>query len=343
MLGMGIIDLRSDTVTRPSPAMREAMATAEVGDDVYGEDPTVNRLQETAAALFGKEAALFVPSGSMGNQASLRTLTRPGDILLAGEGAHILRYESGAPAALAGIQVQTIGRGGLFDGADVRAAIHPDDAHYAPTRALAIENTHNVSGGRIFPLDRLKDVVSAARESDLALHLDGARLFNAVVATGTAASVWAEPFDTATFCLSKGLGAPAGSVVCGSAAAIDRVHRARKLLGGGMRQVGILAAAGLYALEHNVTRLADDHANARRLASGLEKLGLAVDPPPETNMVMFGVNDTMGFFRAIRARDLWIDPMGEGRFRAVTHLDVSESDVDETLERIGKVLEEGIR
>ncbi len=340
---MGIIDLRSDTVTRPSQAMRKAMATAAVGDDVYGEDPTVNRLQEKAAELLRKEAALFLPSGTMANQASLRTLTRPGDILLAGEGAHILRYESGAPAALAGIQVQTIGRDGLFDGADVRAAIHPDEAHYAPTRAVAIENTHNASGGRVFPLDRLKDVVSAAQERGLALHLDGARLFNAVIATGTAASVWAEPFDTATFCLSKGLGAPVGSLVCGSAEAIRRVHRARKLLGGGMRQVGILAAAGLYALEHQVERLADDHANARRFADGLEKLGFAVDPPPETNMVMFGVDDTTGFLRAIRARDLWINPMREGQFRAVTHLDVSESDVDEALERIGEVVAEGIR
>ncbi len=340
---MEIIDLRSDTVTRPSQAMREAMATAAVGDDVYGEDPTVNQLQEKAAGLLGKEAGLFVPSGTMANQASLRTLTQPGDILLAGEGAHILRYESGAPAALAGIQVQTIGRDGLFDGADVRAAIHPDEAHYAPTRAVAIENTHNASGGRVFPLDRLKDVVSAAQERGLALHLDGARLFNAVVATGTAASVWAEPFDTATFCLSKGLGAPVGSLVCGSADAIRRVHRARKLLGGGMRQVGILAAAGLYALEHHVERLADDHANARRFAGGLEKLGFAVDPPPETNMVMFGVDDTTGFLRAIRARDLWINPMGEGQFRAVTHLDISESDVDEALERIAEVVAEGIR
>ena len=202
MTGVRVIDLRSDTVTRPTPAMREAMAAAEVGDDVYGEDPTVNRLQEEAAALLGKEAALFVPSGTMANQASLRTLTRPGDILLAGEGAHLLRYESGAPAALAGVHVQTIGRGGLFDGAELRAAINPDESHFAPTRAVAVENTHNTSGGRVFPLDQIKDVAAAARERGLSLHLDGARLFNAVVATGTPAHVWAEPFDTATFCLA---------------------------------------------------------------------------------------------------------------------------------------------
>jgi threonine aldolase len=343
MSGVRVIDLRSDTVTRPTPAMREAMAAAEVGDDVYGEDPSVNRLQERAAALLGKEAALFVPSGTMANQASLRTLTRPGDILLAGEGAHVLRYESGGPAALAGVHVQTIGRGGFFDGAEVKAAIHPDESHFAPTRAVAVENTHNSSGGRVFPLDRLKDVVATAREHGLSLHLDGARLFNAVVATGTPARVWAEPFDTATFCLSKGLGAPVGSLVCGDASVIRSVHRARKLLGGGMRQAGFLAAAGLYALEHHVDRLADDHANARRLAAGLEKLGFAVDPSPETNMVMFRVEDTLGFLRATRARDLWIDPMGEGRFRAVTHLDAPEPQIDEALGRIGEVVAEGIR
>ena len=343
MTGVRVIDLRSDTVTRPTPAMLEAMAAAEVGDDVYGEDPTVNRLQEEAAALLGKEAALFVPSGTMANQASLRTLTRPGDILLAGEGAHLLRYESGAPAALAGVHVQTIGRGGLFDGAELRAAINPDESHFAPTRAVAVENTHNTSGGRVFPLDQIKDVAAAARERGLSLHLDGARLFNAVVATGTPAHVWAEPFDTATFCLSKGLGAPVGSLVCGDASVIRSVHRARKLLGGGMRQVGFLAAAGRYALEHHVDRLADDHANARRLAAGLERLGFAVGPPPETNMVMFRVEDTMGFLRAIRARDLWVNPMDEGRFRAVTHLDVSESQIDEALGRIEEAVAEGIR
>jgi threonine aldolase len=338
-----VIDLRSDTVTRPTPAMREAMAKAEVGDDVYGEDPSVNRLQETAAALLGKEAALFVPSGTMANQASLLALTRPGDVVLAGEGAHLLRYESGAPAALAGVQVQTIGRGGRFDGADVRAAIHPDEAHFAPTRVAAFENTHNASGGRVFSLDRLRDAAAAAREGGLSLHLDGARIFNAAVATGIPARVWAEPFDTATFCLSKGLGAPVGSLVCGEASLIRKVHRARKMLGGGMRQAGCLAAAGSYALEHHVDRLADDHAKARRLAEGLEALGFAVDPPPETNMVMFRVRDTMGFLRAIRARDLWINPVAEGRFRAVTHLDVSPPEIDEALERIEEVVGAGIR
>ncbi len=340
---MRTLDLRSDTVTHPTPAMREVMAHAEVGDDVYGEDPSVNRLQARAAELLGKPAALFVASGTMGNQASLRALSQPGDVLLAGEDAHILLYEAGAASALWGVQVKTLGRGGLFDGADVRAAIAPDEVHFAPTRVLSVENTHNRSGGRVFPLGQLKDAAQAAKQHGLALHLDGARLWNAVVATGTPAAVWAEPFDTVTFCLSKGLGAPAGSVVCGSHEVIRRVHRARKMLGGGMRQAGILAAAGLHALEHHIDRLADDHAGARRLAAGLEKLGLPVAAPPETNMVIFRVEDVMGFLRETRARRVLVNPSAPGVFRAVTHLDVSEADIDEALARIEEVVTGGVR
>lgn len=337
------IDLRSDTVTRPTPAMREAMAKAEVGDDVYGEDPTVNRLQDQAAELLGKEAALLVPSGTMGNQASIHPFVRPGDEVLVGEGAHLIRYESGAAAALSGVQVQQIGVGGLFDGADVRAATNPGDAHYAPTRLVAVENTHNRAGGRIFPLATIQSVAAASRELGLRLHLDGARLFNAVVATSTPAAVWAEPFDTVTFCLSKGLGAPVGSIVCGSAETIRAVHGARKRLGGGMRQSGILAAAGLHALEHHIERLAEDHANAARLAAGLERLDFRVDPLPETNMVMFDVTDPARFREALRERDVWINTLGHGRFRAVTHLDVSRQDIEDALERIEDVVKEGIR
>jgi len=337
------IDLRSDTVTLPGQAMRQAMANAEVGDDVYGEDPTVNRLQETAAARLGVEAALFVPSGTMANQASLRALTRPGDLVLAGSDAHILKYEAGAPAALSGIHVHTIGEGGLFDGGDVRGAVTPDESHFPPTRAVCVENTHNCSGGRVFPLEQLTDVARTARDLGLALHLDGARLWNAVVATGIPAPTWAEPFDTVAFCLSKGLGAPVGSLVCGAAETIRSVHRARKLLGGGMRQAGILAAAGLYALEHHVSRLAEDHENARRFAAGIEKLGFRVESPPETNMVMFEVADTMAFLRATRERDLLINPVAEGRFRAVTHLDVSTRDVEDALGIIEEIAREGVR
>jgi len=340
---MRTIDLRSDTVTRPTPAMRDAMARAEVGDDVYGEDPTVNRLQEVAAARIGVEAALFVPSGSMGNQAALRTLTRPGDLVLAGEAAHLLVYEQNAASALAGLQITVIGRGGLFDGADLRRAITPDESHYPRTRVVAIENTHNRAGGRVFPLEQAKDVAAAARERGVLVHMDGARLFNAEVATGTPASAWAQLCDTVTFCLSKGLGAPVGSLVCGSRERVRELHRARKLLGGGMRQVGILAAAGLHALEHHVARLADDHAHARLLAAGLERLGFEVDPPPETNMVCFAVRDTRAFLAKTRERELLVNPVVEGRFRAVTHLDVTRADIDEALGRIEEVVKSGVR
>jgi len=336
-----VVDLRSDTVTLPTAAMRRAMAEAEVGDDVYGEDPTVDALQRRAAQLLGKEAALFVPSGSMGNQASLRTHTRPGDVVLASENAHLLRYEAGAPAALWGVHVKTIGCDGRFDARDVRQAVpSSQDSHVAPTRVLAFENTHNFAGGRIFPLDALREAAATARELGLALHLDGARLFNAVVATGVPAAVWAEPFDTVSFCLSKGLGAPVGSLVCGSHAQIREVHRARKLLGGGMRQAGILAAAGLHALDHHIERLAIDHANAKRFADGLIALGLAVRPAPETNMVMFEVDDAAGFARGLRERALRVNPIAPGRFRAVTHLDVSAGDIEEALARIEDLLHE---
>lgn len=328
------IDLRSDTVTRPSAEMREAMARADVGDDVYGEDPTINRLQKVAAERLGKEAALFVPSGTMANQTALRTLTRHGEVVLAGEGAHILRYESGAAAAISGVQIRTIGTGGLFDAADVRAAITPPDHHFAQASVVAVENTQNTAGGRIFPLAAIRRIAAAARELGLGLHLDGARLFNAVVATGIQAAEWAAPFDTVSFCLSKGLGAPVGSLVCGSAVTIDRAHRIRKMLGGGMRQAGILAAAGLIALDRNVERLAEDHANARRLADGLTRLGFEVDPAPETNIVLFRAPAAAAFAEAARAAGVLMNRTGGDQLRAVTHLDVSAGDVDEALDRL---------
>ena len=331
---MKAIDLRSDTVTRPGPAMRAAMAAAEVGDDVYGEDPTVNALQEAAARRVGKEAALFVPSGTMANQAAIRVLTAHGDLMLASEGAHVLRYESGAAAALSGVQIATIGRAGVFDADDVRRALTPPDHHHPPCTLVAVENTHNTSGGRVFPWDVLREVAAFARERGLRLHLDGARLFNAEVASGIPAARWAEPFDTVSFCFSKGLGAPVGSVVCGTAATVERLHRVRKMLGGGMRQAGILAAAALHALEHNVARLAEDHANAARLARGLVELGLGVDPLPETNIVLFGAPDRPDFAARLRESGVLVNSVSPGRFRAVTHLDVSSEDVDEALSRI---------
>jgi threonine aldolase len=334
------IDLRSDTVTRPTPAMRAAMAGAEVGDDVYGEDPTVNRLQELAAKMLGKEAAIYVPSGTMANQLALRALTQPGDVVLASDGAHVLRYESGAAAALSGVQIQTIGNNGSFTVEEVLRALPAENPHIAPVSLLAFENTHNAAGGRIFPFDGLSEVAIAAKERGLRLHLDGARLFNAVVATGVPAVQWTQPFDTVSFCLSKGLGAPVGSLVCASADLIHRLHRLRKLFGGGMRQSGILAAAGIYALEHHIDRLVDDHRNARRLAAGLETLGIDVSSKAETNMVMFRVREPARFHRAIHRRQLLINPIDAQRFRAVLHLDVVDEDVDDALQRIGEALAE---
>ncbi len=332
------IDLRSDTVTRPTAAMRDAMARAEVGDDVLGEDPTVRRLEERVAGLLGKQRALFFPTGTMANQACLRLHARPGDVVLAGETSHVLRYESGAAAALSGLQIQTLGSGGLFEASDVAAALPPPDFHRAPPSLVALENTHNHAGGRIFPLAAIKGIAEQARAAGLALHLDGARLWNASVATGIAPAAWAEPFDTVSVCLSKGLGAPLGSLVATSAERWKALLRIRKMLGGGMRQVGIVAAAGLHALEHHVERLAEDHANARRLAEGLVALGLAVERPPETNIVMFEAPPRLQ--RALDRRHVRTIPFAETRLRAVTHLDVDSDGIDEALRRIAEALEE---
>jgi len=331
------IDLRSDTVTRPTAAMREAIANAEVGDDVYGEDPTAKALEDDVAERLGHEAALFFPSGTMANQAALRLLTRPGDVVLAARDAHILRYEAGAAAALSGVQIRTLAGRGSFDADTLRRAIHPGDLHVPPTTVVAIENTHNAAGGRVFPYDRLAETLDAAREAGLALHLDGARLFNAAVASGIDVKEWAAPFDTVSVCLSKGLGTPAGSVVATSQARLEELRRIRKMLGGAMRQVGILAAAGRYALAHHIERLRDDHRNAARLAAGLRELGFAVEDEPETNMVMFGTSDPKRFAEESRVRRVWINPIDPERFRAVTHLDVTEADVEEALERLAQI------
>jgi threonine aldolase len=332
------IDLRSDTVTQPSIAMREAMAQAEVGDDVYGEDPTVNRLQQMAAERLGHEAALFVPSGTMANQIALCVHTTPGQAVIIGEGAHLFLYEAGAGAAISGVQFTIVGEGGLFDADDVREGLHPRDDHFAETRLVCVENTHNRGGGRVFPLERVRAVASAAREAGLRLHMDGARLFNAEAATGIPAREWAAPFDSVSFCLSKGLGAPVGSLVAGSRTFVERAHRYRKMLGGGMRQAGVLAAAGILALEQGPKRLADDHANAQRLAAGLRQIpNVELQREPETNMVLFRVPDVAAFVAETRRRDLLINPIGPRTLRAVTHLDVSTADIDAALERIGEV------
>ena len=336
---MAPIDLRSDTVTRPSPAMREAMAGAQVGDDVYGEDPTLNRLQELAAELVGKPAALFVPSGTMANQVAIRSWTQPGDAILVGRGAHVFMYESGGAAALSGVQPVVIGEGGLFSADDVRAAIFPSDDHYARTRLVCVENTHNASGGRVFPLEDQLEIARVAHGADLRLHLDGARLFNAAAATGKTAAELAAPCDSVSFCLSKGLGAPVGSLVCGDAEFIRRAHRFRKMFGGGMRQAGVLAAAGIVALEQNVKRLGDDHANARHFADGLRELrGAELVREPETNIVLFRVPDVASFVSGVRERGVLINPMGPGVLRAVFHLEVDREAVDRALGVLPEVL-----
>ncbi len=333
-VSMRTIDLRSDTVTRPTAAMRRAIAEAEVGDDVYGEDPSVNRLQDIAAERVGKEAALFVPTGTMANQIAIRSHTRHGDVVLATEGAHLLRYESGAAAALSGVQVKTIGSGDAPDAGELRAAIPPIDAHNAPATLLALEISHNAHGGTVPSLEVVRDLTSAARERGLATHLDGARLFNAEVATGTSVAAWASAFDTVSFCLSKGLGAPVGSLVCGTRDQVARIHRMRKMFGGGMRQAGVLAAAGIYALEHHVERLAEDHENARSLAEGLAAAGLDVVRPPQTNILLFEVGDAPAFVGAARERGVLVNAMTATRVRALTHLDVDRADVREALERL---------
>ena len=335
----GPIDLRSDTVSRPTPAMREAMAKAEVGDDVYGEDPTINRLQELAAALTGKQAALFMPSGTMANQVAIRSHTEPGDALIAGRSSHIFLFESGAAAAVSGVQAVLVGEDGLFDADDLAEAIFPRDDHYPRTRLVCVENTHNASGGRLFPFDQLQRVSERARAAGLVLHLDGARLFNAAVASGRPARELAGPFDSVAFCLSKGLGAPVGSLLCGSREFIARAHRFRKMLGGGMRQAGIIAAAGVHALEHGIERLAEDHDNARRLAEGLRGLpGVRLQREPETNIVLFSVDDVDDFVPEIRARGVLINAIGPDVLRAVTHLDVSTADIERTLVEIRAVV-----
>jgi threonine aldolase len=333
---MTSVDLRSDTVTRPTPAMRQAMAQAAVGDDVFGEDPTVNALEARAAELFGREAALFVPSGTMANQIALRLHTRHGDEVIAGYGAHSYLYETGASAALAGVQITPVGRpDGLYTADDARLEIKPPSHHSLTTTLLMFENTHNRGGGRVFPLSDLEALVALAKERGLRTHLDGARIFNACVATGLDPEVYGRLVDTLCFCLSKGLGAPVGSMLVGDRDAMDRARRFRKMYGGGMRQVGILAAAGYHALEHHRARLIDDHVNARRMADGLRRLrGVALDPEPETNIVFFTVNhprfDAAGLVRALEVRGIRVLTMGH-RIRAVLHLDVSAAQVDHAL------------
>ena len=325
------IDLRSDTVTLPTRGMRRAVAEAEVGDDQYGEDPSINRLQGEVAALLGTEAALFLPTGTMANQVALRTLTRPGDDVLVPAEAHIVLHETGAGAANAGVQFTAIGSSGVYDADDVRAAFKPT-GHivYPPTTLLVAENTHNRAGGVIFPDERLRPALAAARRLGLATYLDGARILNAAVACGVPAASLATGFDLIGLSLSKGIGAPAGSMLAGSHELITRAHRYRRMAGGAMRQAGILAAAGSYGLAHHVERLADDHANARLLAGELGRSDdIALDMATvQTNIVVFslverrGVPDAAAFVATCRERGVLLNAFGPRVVRAVTHLDV---------------------
>jgi threonine aldolase len=339
----GVVDLRSDTVTRPSPGMRAAMAAAEVGDDVLGDDPTVLRLQDRCAELLGAEGAVFVPSGTMANQIALKVHCAPGDDVLACEGAHLMWYESGAAGAIAGVQVRSIGRAGKFTADDVTSAFLAGGPLQPPTRLVCVENTHNRAGGVVWSRAELGAVVGAARGLGARLHLDGARITNAAAALGEAVRDLAAGFDTVSLAFSKGLGAPVGSVLAGSRDSMARALRFRRMFGGAMRQAGILAAAALYALDHNLGQLAEDHANARRLAGRLVSLpGLVVDPAPPSNIVMVDLGPSMPPARELAARlaplGVLCLPFGERRLRLVTHLDVDAAGCDRAADAIATAL-----
>lgn len=338
------IDLRSDTVTRPTPAMRRAMAEAVVGDDVLGDDPTVIALQERIASLMGKEAAVFVPSGTMANQTAIRAHCEPGDEVICHKDSHIIHYETGAPAALAGVMVRPLeGELGLFEASDVEHAVRPASSHFACSKLLLVENTQNRGGGAVWPMPQLLAVAAEGRRHGLKLHLDGARIWNASALTGLSTAELARPFDTVSCCFSKGLGAPVGSAVCGEKATITRVHRFRKMFGGTMRQSGILAAACLHALDHHRERLVEDHANARRLAQGLAEIpGVTIAMPVSTNMVFIDLAPPLpNAARAIellKARGVWALSTAPRRIRFVCHLDVNAAQIEEAIAAVGEAL-----
>jgi threonine aldolase len=333
---MPLIDLRSDTVTKPTPGMRAAMSSAEVGDDVFGEDPTVNRLEERVAELLGKEAALYVPSGTMSNQIAVKAHTQPGDELLCDLNCHIYNYEAGGPAVLSGVTCRTLdGESGILDLSQLEDKIRPvQDHHLVRTRLVCLENTHNRGGGKIYPIDKIKSISRWARAGGLAMHLDGARLWNAVVATGIPAAEWAQHFDSVSVCFSKGLGAPIGSALAGPRDLIVKGRRIRKLFGGGMRQAGLAAAAAIYALDHNVKRLAEDHKNARLIAQAIaDTPGLRLQPPEvDTNLIWFRVNPDLGTAKDVAAtlkqHGILVHVAGPQTLRACTHLDVSAAQAE---------------
>ena len=333
----GIVDLRSDTLTRPGPGMREAMARAEVGDDVYGEDPTVRRLEELAAERSGHQAAIFVPTGTMGNQVAINLHTTPGSDVLVEQGTHVYCYELGAMTAWSGVVPRVlVGEAGRLIPEQVAGAVAPKIYYMSPTVLLVLENTHNNAGGTVLTVERQDALIECAREHGLKVHLDGARVFNAAASLDVPAARLTATCDTVMFCLSKGLGAPVGSMLCGDAESIRQARVVRKRMGGGMRQVGVLAAAGLYALEHHVERLAEDHVRARRLAETLaEHPAFEIDlETVQTNILVASVRDASRADEVLeRLRDggLLAVAMGPGRIRFVTHLDVDDADLDRAI------------
>jgi threonine aldolase len=337
MGGEEMIDLRSDTVTKPTEEMRKAMAQAEVGDDVYGEDPTVNELEKLAAKIFGKEDALFVPSGTMGNQVSIMAHTQRGDEVILEANSHIFWYEVGAMAVLSGVMPHPVaGKNGVMDPDDVKKAIRPENIHFPRTSLITIENTHNRSGGRVIPLENMKEIYSIAKEFGINVHVDGARIFNASVASGISVKEYARYADSVMFCLSKGLCAPVGSVVVGDSKFIKRARKARKMLGGGMRQAGVLAAAGIIALTKMVDRLKEDHENARFLAMKLREIGYQVNPEDvETNMVILRTDNlrvnASVFLKELEENGVLASSLSDTEIRLVTHKDVSRSQIEDAL------------
>jgi threonine aldolase len=342
---MNMIDFRSDTVTKPTEEMREAMFNAEVGDDVYGEDPTVNRLERLAAKILGKEDALFVTSGTQGNQVAILTHCRPGDEVILEAESHIFLYEAGAASALAGVQTRPIrGTKGAMDPSDVKKAIRGEDIHYPYSGLICLENTHNKAGGKVIPIETMKAIYEIAKEKDIPVHLDGARLFNAAVAAGVPVTEFTQYVDTVQVCLSKGLSAPVGSILAGSKSFIKEARKWRKRLGGGLRQAGVLAAPGIIALEKMVDRLAEDHANARQLAEGLSTIpGLQVDVNGvETNIILCNIQETglsnEEFLARLKEAGILAVPFDEGIIRFVTHREVTSDMVEMALQRIRQLI-----
>ncbi len=323
-------DLRSDTLTKPTPEMRAAMASADVGDDVFQEDPTVNRLEQRAAEVAGKEAAIYVPSGTMANELAVRSQADAGDEILMEQGGHVFNYESGGAANICGVLIRLLpGERGVITWEQIAAHLRPENEHFAPVSLVVLENTVNTAGGAIFPLQEMQRIGQKARARGLKVHIDGARIFNASAATGIPVAEYAACADTLSFCFSKGLGAPVGSALTGSAATIKRARRFRKMFGGGMRQAGIIAAGALYALEHHVERLAEDHARARTLAAGLAEIpGLSVvNNPPDTNIVMVDLADAGAVVEALHAHGVYCLASKPTRIRLVVHLDVDDEQI----------------